>query len=47
MNAAIDLSTLVPSESTLRSGFISIDAMTMQAAGYPWEHEIRVAVPAS
>jgi predicted alpha/beta superfamily hydrolase len=40
--------TFVPAEAVLSTGrFVVEPARTMQAAGYPWEHEIRVALPVS
>src|SRR5690348_16687044 len=37
-----------PEEAVLRSGhFTGEPARTMQTDGYPWEHEIRVALPRS
>jgi predicted alpha/beta superfamily hydrolase len=38
----------VPAESVLSTGFFNVEpTRTMQADGYPWEHEIRVALPLS
>jgi predicted alpha/beta superfamily hydrolase len=41
-------SELVPGEAMLRSDFFTVEPpRTMQADGYPWDHEIRVALPSS
>ena len=36
------------SEAVLRTGYFSVEpAKTMQASGYPWPHEIRIALPST
>jgi predicted alpha/beta superfamily hydrolase len=42
------LKALVPQEAPLRSGFFTVEpARTMRARGFEWDHELRVALPAS
>jgi predicted alpha/beta superfamily hydrolase len=39
---------LIPSEAMLRTGYFTVEpARTMQADGYPWPHEIRIALPST
>jgi predicted alpha/beta superfamily hydrolase len=45
---ALSVGSVTPSEALLRTTYFTVEApRLMRAAGYDWDHEIRVALPAS